>query len=69
MAQMAQNDAMQANQVYWQMAMERQKHMWKIFAMMQDLQTDIMKTISEAAAKRAETMDKIAAKWAQVLGC
>jgi len=68
MAQMSQNDAMQANQVYWQMAMERQKHMWKIFAMMQDLQTDIMKTISEAAAKRAETMDKIAAKWAQVLG-
>ncbi len=68
MAQMAQNDAMQANEVYMQMAMARQKHMWKIFQMMQNLQTDIMQIISDAAAKRAATMDKIAAKWAKVLG-
>ncbi len=68
MQMMAQNEQMQAEQVYWQMAMERQKASWKIFAMLQDLQTSIMQTISECAAKRAATMDKIAQKWAQVLG-
>lgn len=68
MAQIAQQDALQANQIYWQMYAERQKAMWKIFQLLQDLQTDIYKTISEAAANRAKVMDGIAAKWAQVLG-
>jgi len=68
MAMMNQNEQMQAEQVYWQMAMERQKSMWKIFQMLQDLQTSIMSIIADVAAKRAQTMDKIAQKWAQVLG-
>jgi hypothetical protein len=68
MAQMAQTDALQANQTYWAMAAERQKAMWKIYQMMQDLQTSIMSIIADAAAKRAKTMDAIAQKWAQVLG-
>jgi hypothetical protein len=68
MAQMAQTDALQANQTYWSMAAERQKAMWKIYQMMQDLQTSIMAIIADAAAKRAKTMDSIAQKWAQVLG-
>ncbi|MDQ7824782.1 MAG: hypothetical protein RDV48_18435 [Candidatus Eremiobacteraeota bacterium] len=67
MAQMAQTDQLQSNEAYWQMAVERQKHMWKIFQMLQDLQTDIMKIISEAAANRAKVRDAISAKWAQVL--
>jgi hypothetical protein len=68
MAMMSQNDSLQAGQVYWQMVAERQKSMWKIFQMLQDLQTSIMSIIADVAAKRAKTMDAIAQKWAAVLG-
>ncbi len=68
LAMVSQQDALQANQIYWQMYAERQKAMWKIFQLLQDLQTDIYKTISETAANRAKVMDGIASKWAQVLG-
>ena len=68
MAQMAQTDSLQANQVFWQMYAERQKAMWKIFQLIQDLQTSIYAMIADSAAKRAKTMDSIAQKWAQVLG-
>lgn len=68
MAQMAQRDAMQANDVYMQMAAERQKKMWETFQMMQRLQADIMKIISDVAAYRTKMMDSICAKWTAVIG-
>ncbi len=67
-ALLAQNDALQSNETYIQMAIERQKHWYKIFETLQSLQNDIMTFISEAGMKRAKMMDRIAAKWASVLG-
>lgn len=66
-AHAAQQDAEQAQAIYTQMAAERQKtlaEMWKIF---QDLQTAIFQKMQEVMIYRQQVMDKISAKWSEVL--
>ncbi|MDQ7821245.1 MAG: hypothetical protein RDV48_00485 [Candidatus Eremiobacteraeota bacterium] len=68
MAQIAQNDALNANETLWQMAAERQKHSWKLMELIQDMQNEVIKTITDIAAKRDKVLTEIATQWAAVLG-
>ena len=66
-AQQAQFDAQQAQTIYAQMAADRQKalmEMWKIF---QDLQTAIFQKMQDVMSYRQEVMNKVSAKWSEVL--
>jgi len=48
-ALLAQNDALQANQTYMQMAVERQKHWYKIFEILQSLQYTACSRVPDTA--------------------
>lgn len=63
-----QDDFQQAQTIYMQMAMDRQKWMAQIWKILQDTQNEITKIMQEVAVRRAQTMDAMAAKWAAVLG-
>ena len=68
LAQIAQTDALQANQLLWQMFAERQRAMVKLFQVIQDLSLDTLDGIAECGMKRSKNLDTLAALWASVLG-
>lgn len=63
-----QNDMQQSQTIFMQMAADRQKWMAKMWEILQDTQTQIMEIMQGVAVRRAASMDKMAAKWAAVLG-
>lgn len=68
MAQIAQTDALQANEIVWHMIAERQKAMLKLNEIFQNLNNEVLSEIAERAMKRCKTRCSIARIWASVLG-
>jgi len=68
MAQMAQTDALQANQLFWDMYAQQSKAMWKVFEILQNLNNDATETLAEGGIKRSKIMGDLARTWASVLG-
>jgi len=61
-------EAQKALEAYVAMIAERQVHLVKLFMILYEAETEITKLIAEAAAKRAKVTDKMADRWASVLG-
>lgn len=62
-----QDEANRANQIYMQMAADRQKAFMEMWRIMQDLNTEIMKILQEAAAYRAKVAMAGAEAWDAVI--
>ena len=62
-----QDEANRANQIYTQMAADRQKQFMEMWKIMQDLNTEIMKMLQEAAAYRAKAAMAGAELWDAVI--
>jgi hypothetical protein len=63
-----QDDAQQANMFFQQMAADRQKWMMELWKIWQDTQTKIFEIMQSVVLNRAQVQDKMAEKWAAVLG-
>lgn len=63
MAQLQATDQMQSEQVAMQIAVERQKHEWTKWKILQDTQTKIFEIQQDVTLNRAKTQDKLFNKW------
>lgn len=66
--QQAQQESEKLQEIMLQMFAERQKHMMKLWQIMQDLNTHIYETMQATAAARYKSTEFFANKWAAVLG-
>jgi hypothetical protein len=67
-AKAQQDDAQQANMIFQTMAADRQKWMMELWKIWQDTQTKIFEIMQSVVLHRAQVQDKMAEKWAAVLG-
>ncbi len=66
-AKSIQDDLNNAQQIYMQMAANRQKWLMEIWKILQDTQTKIMEIMQQAAAYRAKVGQEMAEKWSEVI--
>ena len=66
-AQAAQTDMLTAQDIYFQMALDRRKAQQRMIALLADLQTSVFEMWQEVLLRREKTADKIAESWARVL--
>ena len=66
-AKEAQDEANRANQIYMQMAADRQKAFMEMWKIMQDMNTEIMRILQDVTAYRAKVAMAAAEAWDAVI--